>query len=87
MIKEYTHNCVGTCSRLVTITYDDETHLINEVKFLGGCPGNTKGVSKLCVGRKLEDVYEILNGTMCGNRGTSCPNELSKGINKILKNS
>ena len=31
MIKEYTHNCVGTCSRLVTITYDDETHLINEV--------------------------------------------------------
>lgn len=86
MIKQYVHKCVGTCSRVVAINYDDETHIIEEIEFVGGCPGNTQGVAKLAKGRKLEEVYEICNGIMCGPRSTSCPNELAKGIKEILEN-
>ncbi|MDY2728031.1 MAG: TSCPD domain-containing protein [Candidatus Onthovivens sp.] len=84
MIKEYTHKNHGTCSQSVTITYDDETKKIISVVFNRGCPGNTQGVSKLCVGRDLVEVRDLLKGTDCGGRGTSCPNELSKAIDDIL---
>ena len=86
MLKTYIHQNKGTCSTQVSITYDDETHIIHDINFKYGCNGNTKGVSKLCVNRKLEDVYNVLNGIDCRNRGTSCPNELAKGIKDILEN-
>ncbi len=44
--------------------------------FVGGCPGNTVGVAKLAVGRKVEDVIALLKGIQCRN-GTSCPDQLS----------
>lgn len=85
-MKEYIHICKGTCSRQVTITYDENTHIIEDVKFLYGCPGNLNGISRLCKGRKLEEVRNTLLGVRCGNKPTSCPNELALGIGEILKN-
>ena len=85
MVKTHVHHNIGTCSKQVTIEYDDQTREIISIKFLGGCPGNTQGVSKLCIGRKLDDVYGMLSGIKCGLRGTSCPNELAKGIGEILE--
>ncbi len=86
MIKTYTHKNIGTCSKSVDITYDTDNHKIIDVKFLYGCPGNTKGIEKLCQNRTLEEVRDALKGVMCGNKNTSCPNELSKGIDDILEN-
>lgn len=85
MIKEYVHINKGTCASQTKIVYDDETDIIQSVKFVGGCPGNTLGVAKLCEGRTLQEVYDILNGVRCGNKMTSCPNELAQGISAILK--
>ena len=85
MLKSYRHLNSGTCSRSVTITYDDATHIIEKVQFEFGCPGNTIGISKLCVGRKLEEIHDILKDVKCGNKATSCPDQLALAIEDILK--
>ena len=71
---KHTYIPKGVCSRQITI--DVEDGIIKSVEFVGGCAGNTAGVSKLCVGRKVDDVIELLRGTQCRN-GTSCPDQLS----------
>jgi hypothetical protein len=42
----------GVCCREVIIQHEDG--LIKEVKFIGGCAGNTQGVARLLVGRRLD---------------------------------
>ena len=73
---KHTYIPKGVCSRQITI--DVEDGIIKSVEFVGGCAGNTAGVSKLCVGRKV-DVIELLRGTQCRN-GTSCPDQLSYAL-------
>lgn len=86
MLKSYKHVNKGTCSTSVTITYDTDTHIIENVTFEYGCSGNTKGVAKLCEGRKLEEICSLLKGTTCGRKQTSCPDQLALAIEDILKN-
>ena len=44
-----------------------------------GCRGNTAGLAKMVVGRKADDVKELLRGIPC--RGaTSCPDQLARAI-------
>lgn len=78
----YTYQTYGTCSRLIEVDLDGD--IIKNVTFVGGCNGNTQGVSKLVQGRKAEDVIALLEGTDCGGRGTSCPDQLSKALREAL---
>ena len=71
----------GTCSR--AIEYEIENGVLTACRFVGGCPGNTQGVAKLAVGRKVEDVIAMLKGIQCRN-GTSCPDQLAKALEKEL---
>ncbi|MGN1103701.1 MAG: TIGR03905 family TSCPD domain-containing protein [Candidatus Coproplasma sp.] len=71
----------GTCSRQITFEVDDDNK-IHSVKFLGGCAGNTQGVSRLAEGRDIDEVHDIVKGVLCRN-GTSCPDQLSKAIEKF----
>ena len=73
----------GTCSQLIDVTAD-ENDVIQQVFFLGGCNGNLQGISKLVVGQKIDDVVARLNGIRCGNKPTSCPDQLSLAL-KALK--
>ena len=57
---------------------------IHNVKFIGGCSGNTQGVAKLVEGMDADEVIKRLEGIRCGNRPTSCPDQLSKAIKKAL---
>ncbi len=74
---KHTYIPKGVCSRQITVEVEDG--IIKSVAFVGGCAGNTAGVSKLCVGRKVDDVIELLRGTQCRN-GTSCPDQLSYAL-------
>ncbi|MEE0274374.1 MAG: TIGR03905 family TSCPD domain-containing protein, partial [Oscillospiraceae bacterium] len=74
MTVEYTPK--GVCSRKIEI--DIENGIINKVRFVGGCNGNTQGISKLVEGMKAEDVISRLEGVNCNGRGTSCPDQLAK---------
>ena len=67
----------GTCAR--AINYEVVGGIVTACEFVGGCPGNTQGVAKLVVGRKVEDVIEMLKGIQCRN-GTSCPDQLAQAL-------
>jgi len=61
-----------------------EDGVITNVRVLGGCDGNLQGISRLVVGMKVEDAIEKLQGIDCGGKGTSCPDQLSKAMQKLL---
>ncbi len=83
---QYVYTTHGTCSKQIIIDVNEETNRINTVKFIGGCPGNTIGVSKLVQGRYIDDVIEMLDGVPCGTKGTSCPDQLATALKEIRQN-
>ena len=80
---EYRYKPEGVCSR--EMIFDIENGIIKSLKIVGGCQGNTQGISKLVEGMKIEDVIKKLKGIQCGNKGTSCPDQLSIALEKYLK--
>lgn len=78
----HTYNPMGVCS--MQITFDLDGGKIRNVKFFGGCSGNTQGISKLCEGRDAREVVSLLEGVSCAGKGTSCPDQLAKAIKKAL---
>lgn len=82
MEKYYEYTTKGTCSRQIKITLSDG--VIESAEFVGGCHGNTQGITKLVKGMKAEDVIARLKGTDCRGRGTSCPDQLAKALEEAL---
>ena len=82
---KYVYTPQGVCSTQMLIDMDDKTHIINDIKIVGGCAGNTLGISKLVKGMRAEDVIASLKGTPCGFRITSCPDQLSKALEEMLE--
>ena len=74
------HTCKtsGVCARLVSFELEDG--IVSDVKFVGGCSGNTQGVARLAEGMKAEELIEKLSGIRCGFKGTSCPDQLAKAV-------
>lgn len=68
----------GVCSS--QIQFEVENDIIKSVKFIGGCSGNTQGVSRLVEGMKVDDVIARLEGIKCGFRPTSCPDQLATAL-------
>lgn len=68
----------GTCSS--AIDFEVEDGIVKSVKFIGGCNGNTQGISKLVEGMSVDEVIARLEGIKCGFKGTSCPDQLSKAL-------
>lgn len=78
----YKYKTRGTCSSVIEIELDGD--VIDFVKFYGGCDGNLKGISKLVKGMKAQDVIDLLEGTRCGFKNTSCPDQLAKALKQAL---
>ncbi len=72
----------GVCAS--KIEFDITDGKLHNVKFVGGCPGNLKAISKLIEGADAENVAKILRGNICGKRNTSCADQLSKAIEEAL---
>ena len=77
----YEYKTQGTCSR--KISFDVEEGKLKNVFYEGGCNGNLQGIRALVKGMKIEDVIEKLEGIRCGNRPTSCPDQLCKALRQI----
>ena len=71
----------GVCS--VKMVVEVEDNFISNGSIIGGCPGNSLGISKLCVGMKIDDAINKLSGIDCRGRGTSCPDQLSIALSKL----
>ena len=73
----------GVCSRAINVEIEDG--IIKDIKFTGGCAGNTEGVARLCKGMKAEEVIKRLKGIPCGMRPTSCPDQLARALEQYLR--
>ncbi len=78
---EYRFKPEGVCSKEMIIELDGD--IIKSVKIVGGCPGNTVGLTYMIQGRKIDEVIEKLKGIPCGARSTSCPDQLAKALENI----
>ncbi|MCI5868050.1 MAG: TIGR03905 family TSCPD domain-containing protein [Dorea sp.] len=72
----------GVCSQLIHIDLDGDT--IKNVEFIGGCNGNTKGIASLVKGMKAQDAIDRMEGITCGNKATSCPDQLARALKQAL---
>lgn len=81
-MKHLTYQTEGTCSKLINLTVNDD-NTIADVQFIGGCNGNLKGIGQLVKGMNIDDVITRLKGTTCGMKPTSCPDQLSRALEKI----
>lgn len=82
MTHRYTFYPQGVCSMMIELELDDD--VITDVIFTGGCNGNLSGISRLIKGMKAQDVIERLQGTTCGFKDTSCPDQLSRALRQAL---
>ena len=83
MTKEMDFRPTGVCSQNIHIELDDEG-VVKDIRFLGGCSGNTQGVSALAIGRPAKEGGESLKGIRCGFKDTSCPDQLAAALEQML---
>lgn len=79
-MKRFEYTPQGVCSK--KMIFDIEDNYIRNVKIIGGCPGNSLGVSLLVKDKPIDEVIEKLKDVKCGLKSTSCPAELAKGLQK-----
>ncbi len=78
---EYTTS--GTCSR--AILFEIEDNKVKNVQYIGGCNGNLKGIGSLVEGMDIDEVIARLEGTTCGPKNTSCPDQLAQALKEAKK--
>ena len=77
-MTKYLYTTSGTCSKAILLTVEGD--ILTDAAYLGGCQGNTQGISRLVVGMRLK-----LEGVRCGRRSTSCPDQLARALEMIEK--
>ena len=75
----------GTFAR--QIEFEIDNNIIHNVRFTGGCMGNTQGVARLVEGMEIHDAISRMEGIDCNGKGTSCPDQLAKALKKFLEES
>lgn len=80
---EYKYKTSGTCSVIISFNIDGD--VITNIKFMGGCPGNLKAISKLLDGKTVDYIESMLLGNECGGRGTSCADQLAKAVRQAYE--
>lgn len=79
IIQYKTH---GTCCQMMYVAVID--NIIVDAEFVGGCPGNLQAVKALVKGAPVEEIIKRLEGIRCGDKPTSCPDQLSKALKNYL---
>lgn len=74
----------GTCS--TQISFDIIDNKVRNVKFTGGCNGNTQGVAALVEGMDVNEAISRMEGIRCGFRPTSCPDQLATALKEAIAN-
>ena len=82
-MKTYTIKTSGICAMQISFSLDKGN--VYNIKFLGGCPGNTSALSKILEGTSAKRLVELLKGNDCDGKGTSCADQLACGVEKALQ--
>lgn len=78
---EYKFKPKGVCSTEMIV--DIEDGIIRKAKIVGGCAGNTVGLTSLLEGMTVDEAIKRLKGIPCGFRPTSCPDQFARGLEEI----
>ena len=73
----------GVCSQRINFSIEDGR--LHNVRYTGGCNGNTKGLGALLEGMEAKEAMERLRGIRCGMKSSSCPDQLAKALEEALK--
>ena len=76
-----TYKTKGVCASHIEF---EENQKVHNVRFIGGCSGNTQGVASLVEGMDAKEVINRLKGIRCGFKNTSCPDQLSIALEQEL---
>lgn len=74
----------GVCSRAIEFEVVDNK--VVNVKFDGGCSGNTQGVARLVEGMDIDEAISRMEGIKCGFKPTSCPDQLATALKEYKAN-
>ena len=80
----YSYAPKGVCSKKINFKIVDNK--ITEVIFTGGCPGNLLGISTLVKGMEVQEAIKKLKGIKCGDKSTSCPDQLALALEELVVN-
>ncbi|MGH4124900.1 MAG: TIGR03905 family TSCPD domain-containing protein [Clostridium sp.] len=80
----YSYTPKGVCSR--NINFEIVDGKIAQIIFTGGCSGNLLGISALVKGMNVADVIKKLKGIRCGDKSTSCPDQLALALEDLIVN-
>ncbi len=84
-MKHTLYKTQGTCSQYIDVTVDEQD-VIQEISFIGGCGGNLQAVCRLVTGQKADEVIKKLKGIRCGDKPTSCPDQLCRALEQLQQN-
>ena len=79
----YTFYPQGVCSRKIEL--DIENGRVHNIHYLGGCNGNLKALGALAEGMTVDEVIARLDGITCGDKSTSCSDQLARNLRAALK--
>lgn len=79
---EFAYRPSGVCSR--NITFELQDGKLHNVRFHGGCPGNTLGIAALVEGMDAKEAAQKLAGIRCGFKPKSCPDQLAKALQEAV---
>lgn len=74
----YNYFTKGTCSQVISFKLDGDK--VSDITFFGGCNGNLKAIPILLEGSTVEYITTKLKGLTCGNRPTSCTDQLATAV-------
>ena len=74
----------GVCSS--AIDFDVVDNKVTNVRFQGGCSGNTQGVAALVEGMNIDEAIKRMKGIKCGFKPTSCLDQLAAALEQYKAN-
>ena len=77
---EYRFRPSGVCS--TEMIFNIENDKVKDLKVIGGCNGNLKGISSLIKDMNINDVISKLSGITCNYKKTSCPDQIAEALKK-----
>ena len=83
MSMRYSYKTRGVCA--MKIDFDLDGDVVRNIRFLGGCDGNLKAISKLCDGMTVDQIERTLRGNTCGRKPTSCADQLARAVREAYQ--
>ncbi len=80
---KFRYKTKGTCAQFIDIEIEGD--IIKDIVFYGGCDGNLQAIPKLCQGRTVDEVSGLLSGISCNGKGTSCGDQLARGLRQAMQ--